>query len=264
MQGLWFVGRVFLLFALIGTLKLFPALPKDVDSVVQVFLAIVVGSLLQSFANSWGNIRFIAKLIWITILMKDLRISFSALIKIKVGDSYLLVRNRRFPHFQPVGGVYKFFDKEIRERFGLINDELKVKDIDELRLVFPSSKVWHVFEFLSWFRSRKGRESGPHREFAEELIGSNILSASVFADVPFEYKKTITPPINFSPHLKKYELFCFEIYEAIMSAAQESAVLALRSKPSTEYCFLTAEEIERNGYRPDGTVSIGSHTPHIL
>jgi hypothetical protein len=264
MQGLWFVGRVFLLVVLIGTLKLFPALPKDVDSVVQVFLAIVVGSLLQSFASSWGNIRFIAKLIWITILMKELRISFSALIKIKIGDNYLLVRGRRFPHFQPVGGVYKFFDKEIRHRFGLVNDELKAKDVDELRLVFPRDKVWHVFDFLGWFHSRKGRESGPHREFAEELIGSNILSASVFADVPFEYKKTITSPIDFSTHLQKYELFCFEIYEAIMSDVQVAAVDALRSIPSSEYCFLTEDEIKRNGYRPDGTVPIGSHTRHIL
>lgn len=259
-----FVGRVFALVALIGWLVLDPKIPKAQDSLVQVALGLICGSLLQSFASAWGNLRMIATLTRITFQSKPLRISFASLIKIKVGDQYLLVAGRNFKQFQPVGGVYKFFDTDLRRRFGLEDDPLKAKNVEELRLVFPSGGIWRVFGFLKWFNSRKGRESGPHREFAEELINNGILSAQIFADVPFEYVETVTPPIRFSNHLQVFELQCFEIYEAIMSDAQKKAVLALQAVSSSDYCFLTAEEIKKDGFRLGSAVPIGSHTKYII
>jgi hypothetical protein len=261
---LYFVIRTLILIACAAFLFL-ARNPDELSKTVAAWLLpLMIASLFESVRHSWGNIRLTVKVLRLGALGKPLRISFAALIRIKVGDDYLLLKSKTWNQYSPPGGVYRYFDPELKKRFELTDDEKKAKNVDELRLVFVGGSIWNVFSFIKWFETRKGRESDPHREFAEELIHNGILSSATFADVMFEYQRTIVPEIDYSVGMQKHQLFAWEIFSPVLSNAQLSEIKNLKQANDPRFCFLTEDVIRRDGLTDRGQVKIGSHSKHIL
>lgn len=102
----------------------------------------------------------------------DLRVSFSAFLRIASGDSYLLVRNlHRADVFGPLGGVYKYYPSATRD---LSKTEFRPQGVgpemeNDLRGFIPRHRV---SAFLTWFHQTDDRETSDaciHRELREEL-----------------------------------------------------------------------------------------------
>ena len=136
---------------------------------------------------------------------KRIRVSVSYLIRVKVGEKFLLVKGEKINQWQPVGGVYKTF----KDTESALSD-LSVKYDDEstphrpgcerdLRINLPRR---NIIKFIRWFESGKEREVGPWREFYEELIETNILPQKefhfIFARfiIPHKFREALTEANN--------------------------------------------------------------------
>jgi hypothetical protein len=105
-----------------------------------------------------------------------IRIAFSALVLLRDGDHYLLVRNLHRPEsFAPFGGVFKYmntstldqveFRPQTVESADRINSDMK----DDLRGFLPRKNLPAL---VGWFKKGRGRESADDcltRELAEEV-----------------------------------------------------------------------------------------------
>lgn len=104
----------------------------------------------------------------------DLRVAFSALLKIAQGDRYLLIRNfHRLESFAPLGGVYKYMPSAIPalDAVGFRPQSIGPgRDmVGDLRGFLPFKNFNKI---LRWFASGRDRESAPAcltREFDEEM-----------------------------------------------------------------------------------------------
>jgi hypothetical protein len=102
----------------------------------------------------------------------DMRVVFSALLRIVEGDKYLLIRNLHRPEsFSPIGGVYKYFNdaKTFLDRIEFrphhVDDDME----RDLRGFVPRR---HIGRFVKWFHQHEGRESPTEcvcRELREEM-----------------------------------------------------------------------------------------------
>jgi hypothetical protein len=141
--------------------------------VIEGFLGHFVGRLLDHAASErlWQLRLLPCKVI---ARNQDIRVSFSALLRVADGDSYLLVRSLHRPEsFGPVGGVYKHLTSA-RHRL----DELQfrpqsgaaAKDMaNDLRGFVPRR---HLLAIAKWFDEGVGREDAAtclRRELIEEL-----------------------------------------------------------------------------------------------
>ncbi len=110
---------------------------------------------------------------------QDIRVSFSAFLRVAKGDSYLLVRSlHRREAFGPLGGVYKYAASARRHL-----DELQFrpqgsgtsKDMtNDLRGFLPRRQL---LAFLKWFDEGKEREDHTtclRRELIEELRETHV------------------------------------------------------------------------------------------
>ncbi len=261
---IYFILRV--LAAITSALYLYLATNPDELSktIAGIFLAGASASVFESVRHNWGNIRLTLKIIRLSTVGQPLRISFASLIRVKIDDHFLLVFSKKWQQYSPAGGAYRYFDDNLKNEFQLSDDSAKALNVNELRLVFKGKAIWKVFSFIKWFESRRGRESDPHREFAEELISNGILSATTFADLMFQFDRTVMPDIDYSTGLQKHQLFAWEIFCPVLNDAQRQALNHLKNTPDSRYCFLTQEEIERDGMTNNGQIKIGSHTKYIL
>lgn len=257
-----FVGAAWIIYFICAT--------KNLSTPEEILLPLLLSALLsivwQAVISVYGYAKFLPKLIYLIFAKRALRISFASLIRIKAQNKYLLVKSKRNNLFQPVGGVLRFYDKTILNRFGLSDDQSYSQlPSDEFRLRFEPGNLGNIFKFLRWFESQKGREIDPHREFYEELIDMNILDQSIFSKPQFSYLKRVTPAIKWGNHFQVHELFLFEIFEMILSPEQENFILQLSQKTSQdEFALMTSEEIQKGGFNGTTTRSVGNHTVHIL
>jgi hypothetical protein len=183
----------------------------------------------------------------------DVRLSVSYLYRIKIDDKYLLVRGHRIRNqYQPVGGVYK----KLPDSDGFFNS-INALD-DNLFKIDPSSKGdlrlrikgRHVFEFMRWFDSAKGRETDVWREFYEELVVPKIVNLEDFGYVFTRHIKRHVTPIYYSPYVQMRERIVAEVYELIPSTLQEKALRALLGIENQAYKWVTEDVIKRRGVVP--------------
>ena len=103
----------------------------------------------------------------------QVRVSCAYLFRIKINDEYFLTKDEQGRGtFQPVGGVYKYFDDKILSdfeaqqctRFGYTSD----LDSD-LRLIIPRKRIGR---FNRWYNKEIQRETinDLYREFKEEIL----------------------------------------------------------------------------------------------
>lgn len=245
------------------------------NSIAGAFLGLVLPALIKSYQDLSDNTA------WKTTqrqlerrkLISDdsiIRISFAYLYRIKVGNKYLLVKNERGTgKYQPVGGVYKFSEKEKQELTSLfqVKDDNKIS-IDESSRNDYRLKIENKFirKFIKRFDKEADREniSDLSREFCEELIDTKILS---WEEIRYRYCGRHMTELKFSQHFQIYEILLADIIELIPTQQQEKDLRELESQKSEKYLFATAEEILSLGINTTtGKLSedIADHTIKIL
>jgi len=131
--------------------------------------------------------------------LHDVRISAAGLIRIKVGDQYMLIhygrmRPDRPRRYIPVGGAVEYTDKgrQFLQSIGAYNFEGDDPNnpSKDLRFFLP---VKQLDTFEQWFRRRVDREIDPLRELREELVDeTGAFSAS-------EFERLLEQPLSAGP-----------------------------------------------------------------
>ena len=178
---------------------------------------------------------------------KNIRLSCAYLFRIRYNNKYLLIKGNRIDQYQPIGGVYKYYDS-----FNGLKENLELKDESEshfyengdLRLVTTGK---HLVKFLDWFDTKKNREITVIRELIEELEPSGISIENLIKQSQVEYLKTVKEPITFSTHFQMDELKIFEIFEVKIPKEILDDVLK-----SEHYLPVKAEYIEKFCFTKDG------------
>lgn len=239
---------------------------SDVNFLCTLIGGFILANLYQQFLEHKEYLGKIPSLVKIWIQDKPLRISFASLIRIKVDNKYFLIKSKRFNLWQPVGGVYKYFDSELRRRFGLQDDigGFKRVESNELRLSFSKEKIFKSLSFMKWFDSRLGREISPDREFREELIDSNILDRELFKEVHFEFIER-SFELSFSQKFQVWELKAFEVFDLKLSESQHNQIRNLITSESSNFLLMAKKEIDHDGFSSEeNELRIGGQTKYIL
>lgn len=208
------------------------------QEIIKNLLVIFITSLFATIFHNRLRIK-----IWLQSILrwnKDIRLSCAYLFQIKQGGKYLLIKGNRIEQYQPVGGVYKYYDsfKEVKSKLKL-KDESEVRFYEncDLRLI---TKGRYLAKFLDWFDTNKNREITVIRELIEELQQEGISLEELIRNVQIEYLKTIKEEIRFSQYFQMYEQKVFNIYEAKIPHDIIDTILS-----DDRYCLVEAEEIER-------------------
>lgn len=206
----------------------------------------IIINLIVAFISYLATTIFYNRLrikIWLQSILrfnKKIRLSCAYLFQIKKDGKYLLIKGNRIEQYQPVGGVYKYYDsfKEVKSKLEL-KDESEVRFYEncDLRLI---TKGRHLVKFLDWFDTNKNREITVIRELIEELQHDGISLEELIRNVQIEYLKTIKEEIRFSQHFQMDEQKVFNIYEAKIPPDIFDILLS-----DDRYCLVEAEEIER-------------------
>lgn len=210
------------------------------------------------------RIRLSAQSLWLKITNKEVRVSFAYLVRVKVGNYFLLVKNSRFNSFQPIGGVYHIINETHYSNFKLKNDpSLANVPSRDFRRILPNPL--QTLSLLDCFLEKKGVEFGPSREFTEELIAEYPALAPDFHNIVFEFKKNKTFSLKYSVHMKYHELKSFDIFDAHLTATQEQALLAAIQTDNHQFIWATDTQIEmRRKSTQSGELSISEHTVLII
>lgn len=198
-----------------------------------------------------------------------IRVSISALVRIRVYDKYLLVKGLRIrAQYQPVGGVLKRLPSSfpLLSELGVREDEKMPVDEDtlnDLRVRVPSNAL---VAFLEWYDTGRGREISPWREFYDELIKPGILPADRFPYILYDYVKRHVAGIQFSDFFQCDELLIAEIYELIPTNDQLEALKALRPETNEQVIWATESLIKSRGVNPpeNFTANISNNAAWIL
>lgn len=259
-----FVIKLILL--LLSAIAVFIFKNPVINIISQTFAALFAGALFQSTYDNWRYIRFLPRLLLIRIQGGKLRVTFAALVRIKVNSDYLLIKSKRIAdQWQPVGGVYKFFDQSKVNELNLRSDTgFKKTESNEFRLTFPSEHIFNALKLMKWFESQQGRETSPHREYKEELLDSNLLTGDQFANPNFEYlcRKYV---LSFAQKFSVWELKIFEIFELKMNVEQVQSLKKLVDAQSGSLLLLDQKYIESAGFVDDSKdYKVGDQTKYIL
>ncbi|MEX2382844.1 MAG: hypothetical protein WD490_10700 [Opitutales bacterium] len=181
------------------------------------------------------------------------RFSISALVRIKVDDKYLLVKNRKWPKYQPVGGVLQVYQggKSTLQDLGVLSDNmLPIDDInrEDLRVQVPGK---NIAKFLEWYDSARNRENDPHREFREELFQTGIVSSESFGHPKFNFLRQHVCGVKPCKHLDgDLECKIAEIYDLEITPEQRSLLENLQSEGSNLYIWADDSQIRCRGVIP--------------
>ncbi|MFJ7493114.1 hypothetical protein ACIQZB_18050 [Streptomyces sp. NPDC097727] len=235
------------------------------DLSVGAFLALAVPTGLAVYAS-----RTNMRLYWYSLRYRKrtIRISAAYLFRIKLDGKYLLVRGSRFPHYQPVGGVFKFSDQgqNFLASIGALDDDLVAIDErskSDLRIRILGM---HLSKFYAWFDDRRGREDSPWREFYEELVVTSVLPSEKFPYILHDYQGRIVDRIRFSPRASSLEVLITDVYELLPNSEQEQALRNTFSSNDEAFGWFTRDAIERRGALPGATSAtpIAEHAQKIL
>lgn len=230
---------------------------------------LLIGIVFTEFYNFLiefaGNLKMLFKILW--NWDKNIRISFAYLFRIKVGNKYLLIMGNRIHKYQPVGGVYKFYDLNYLQKINFNEmDEMKAdgENDKDLRGKIPANKLPKL---IKWFKSQECREYDANREFNEELIYSGILDEKIFRNIEYKKVKTIESGIIKTPNYG-LEYKIFDIVELIPCEKQKKYLEELlKNNTNQKITFVTEEEIKkhrRNGNSDNYTNDITDHSESIL
>lgn len=237
------------------------------STILRHSIVTIWGIILYYILNVLQNVNQIKLLFQTKILYrkKDIRLSLSYLFRIKVDNSYLLVKSSHRDYYQPVGGVYKTLPGSER-----IFEELKVKSDrlieTEKGIAKGDLRVYvkgkNVLGFLKWYNSKEDREISPWREFCEELIPTGILPWKQFRYIDYKYKGIVKTPLITLVNGDK-GLFTYEIYDLIVNDEQKPYLQKLLQQGNTEdYIWVNEYLINRLGHDEREKKYIYKISPH--
>lgn len=223
----------------------------------------IVGILVTAIFTNRKKI--VTRIKGLFLSKKKVRMSLSYLFSICIDNKYLLIKGGRVDQFQPLGGVFHYFDSfnEIKNRLNISDvTSSQFHDKNDLRIFVPGNNVLSVVE---WFHSRKNRECTVTREFIEELVDTGVLEIQDLKEVQFELKKSIETGIRFSEPFKMNEYNIYEIYKVTFSdKLLETKILANTSK-NKQYLWCDNLDIEATKVSLDGLDrKIGQHSKYIV
>jgi hypothetical protein len=196
---------------------------------------------------------------------QTIRVSVSYLFRIKVDNTYMLIKGRRWNHYQPVGGVYKVSAgaKAVMDEIGALDDDLVPIDpvsLHDLRIRIPASKI---VSFVRWFESERSRETSPWREFYEELIGPGIISSDDFPFIFDDFIRRYMHPIRFSSYAQSMEIVIADIRELLPTPKQLAALRTLKDVGHPDIIWATENQIRRLGVIPGENLNLQIGEPAI-
>jgi hypothetical protein len=202
----------------------------------------------------------------------ELRISFSALLRISDGGRFLLIRNLHRPElFGPVGGVYKYYNDA---RVQLDEVSFRPQDVgrgddmkNDLRGFLPRR---HAPKLIKWYEQRTLRESPETcllRELREELREVKLVSrVSPPVELPLRPVRTVREGPERVPGQAYTQYRVFDVFEIASNAtAAADAFRRLFEIAATGHHHLliaSSDEIV-TGRARDGR-RIGSHTAYLI
>ncbi len=223
---------------------------------VALLSGVATGLAVPAIDAAAANGRYL-RLLWPSIRYfgSEVRVSISYLYRIEDRGQYLLVQGQRLPdRYQPVGGVYKFNPsaRGLLQNWGVRTDDLiPIDEVsqDDLRIRIAGR---NLIPLVRWFESGRSRESGPWREFYEELVKTGILSPDHFPHVVADYVRRHFTRIKYSPFSQCQELLIADIYELVPTDSQRAHLRSLTSgsPTSSRYIWADAELIKRRGTVP--------------
>jgi CBASS immunity effector Cap15-like protein len=202
---------------------------------------------------------------------QDVRLSIAYLFRIKVGDDYLLVKNRSNDYYQLVGGAYKTLpsiekvfkkykvkpDRKFQTNNGIAKNDL--------RFSVPGK---NVIPMLKWFHSKEDREISQWREFCEELLTSGLVDKHEFRYIDYSYATTLQTPIKKAKKLDMQEILVYEIFDLIPTYSQLQYLENLRAQGNTKEIKwadrLSIQNLGFNEHTKTTAYEIGAHTKWAL
>lgn len=204
---------------------------------------------------------------------RSIRLSYSALLRIKDDDQHVLLHAGTRPGaVTPPGGVFKYFEPAawILDELGFRGDRWSDRGASmraDLRGVLPTRSMP---EFTRWFDSRAYREDATeclHRELTEELaeVGFPELAEHVPA-LRFEHVRTVYEGPTSIPHPPGRQLRRFEVHDLVNTGQPavrlRAKLLALAADSNvTTVVSATAQDIV---YGRTGPALIAPHAEYLI
>lgn len=246
-----------------------------ISGVVLILAEFCLGQFLDGLKDVFVGVgwkKSLKKLQQQGIVKEDdyIRISFAYLFRIKLGDKYFLVKNERGTQkYQPVGGAYKFQEREKR----YLENEFSPKDDQGIKIDEKSKNDYRLYirakylkKFVKRFDETSYREqiSDLSRELKEEL---NLTGNSAFSNICYRYCGCHFTDIEYSRAFGCYELLLADIVELNLSKSQEMYLNDLVASRPDKFILTTVQKIKSCGIEA-GTEklleNIADHTVKIL
>lgn len=191
---------------------------------------------------------------------QNVRLSFAYLIRIRIGNTYLLVKNKKRDIYQPVGGVYHFTDFRSAYRKLKCYRDFSPGDDEDIRVIIKGK---YIRRFIRWFNKKQDREISPEREFREELLEDGKFPEDIFQTPKFEFVHSYYKGVEMSQAYNVLELLRFDIFELVPSKEQ---IEFFNSFKNCKYIKLaTLNEIKTLGVTDfNDKIIFGTQTPYIL
>lgn len=200
----------------------------------------------------------------------EIRVSFTALLRISDGGRYILVRNFHRPElFGPFGGVYKFYESAkpcLDELLFRPQDVGKTNDMqNDLRGFLPRKNLGRL---VKWFDRREDRESAAEcvsRELREEL--NEIMLQDLKPPQTLQVKKVrrVEEGPEWVPGRGYLQFRIFEVYDVIHNSASCLTFFKkLRQLSTTCNDLMLADSSDVICGRCDDGRVIGNHVSYLI
>ncbi|MBV1818120.1 hypothetical protein [Clostridium cochlearium] len=207
-------------------------------------------------------------ILWLKGIMfwnKDIRFSISYLYRIKIDNKYLLIKGNRIDQYQPVGGVYKYYESfsDKINKYEIRSESNKnFYENSDLRFITNGK---HISGIIKWLNGGENREVNVYREFYEEIVAPGFLPEEVMKNLEVEFLKQIPPKMKYSTHFEMQEILIFNIFEARMSEDYLNTLKLATEKHRGKLALVDREDIEKECFDLDGkSTKIGAHSKNIL
>lgn len=236
-----------------------------IESIVENIIATEVGHYIRR--SAW-RLRFVR--CQVVNPSEDIRIAFSALLRIADGDKYLLIRNLHRPEtFGPFGGVYKYLEDaqptldgfDFKPQVFGPGDDMRY----DIRGFLPRK---NLAKLVGWFSKQANRESFKEclcRELREELAEVGVPRIQCPDGLQFRPVRTVREGPGPVPGEDYTQFRIFEVYDLhpVSTDTQKFVRKLFRAARRHKNLLLAnAKEIIR-GRATDGSV-IGHHSGYLI
>lgn len=200
------------------------------------------------------------------------RISFAYLFRIIIDGKYLLIQSsRKTGRYQPIGGVYKYYDSEgeyLKNTYHIEPDD-KIKtdstSKNDYRFYVKDKYIKNFVKHFDMEKTNREKKSDVSRELFEEVFRGHSISPKQFGALNYKYCSRFLD-FGYTSIYQCYELVLADIYEIKLDDNQETLLRKLLTQDN-EFILASKEDIENEGINlSDGNnkETISNHSWKIL